>query len=182
MAASSVVNQNCLQHDHANAALLSLYVFSIFPLPAFQVDMMVINYVRQAETLKEIKKFIGNKVKRPFLISGICTQQALDNIDEIAKVKRILLLRYVSYYFLQTYIRFTPVTKIDYIHIYKHWRPIWRSGGNTRLLRKRSRVRFPHNSNISVYEHVCLYWVWVFLCIICMYLQKRYLSIYLSVI
>jgi hypothetical protein len=24
-----------------------------------------------------------------------------------------------------------------------------------------------------VHEHVCLYWVWVFLYIICMYLQKK---------
>jgi hypothetical protein len=24
-----------------------------------------------------------------------------------------------------------------------------------------------------VHENVCLYWVWVFLCIICMYLQKN---------
>jgi hypothetical protein len=63
------------------------------------------------------------------------------------------------------------------------WRPIWRSGRNTRLLRKRSRVRFPHSANICVHEHVCLYWVWVFLCIICMYLQeKMYISMCLSVI
>jgi hypothetical protein len=32
-----------------------------------------------------------------------------------------------------------------------NWRPIWRSGGNTRLLRKRSRVRFPHCANICVH-------------------------------
>jgi hypothetical protein len=25
----------------------------------------------------------------------------------------------------------------------------------------------------SLHEHVCMYWVWVFLCIICMYLQKK---------
>jgi hypothetical protein len=48
---------------------------------------------------------------------------------------------------------------------------IWRSGVNTRLLRQRSQVRIPHNANICVHEHVCLYWVWVFLCIICMYLS-----------
>jgi hypothetical protein len=42
---------------------------------------------------------------------------------------------------------------------------MWRSGGNTRLLRKRSSVRFPHSVSICVHEHVCLYWVWVFLCI-----------------
>jgi hypothetical protein len=50
---------------------------------------------------------------------------------------------------------------------------MWRSGGNTRLLRKRSRVRFPHSAIICVHKHVCLYWVWVFLCIICMCLQKK---------
>jgi hypothetical protein len=61
-------------------------------------------------------------------------------------------------------------------HVNKYYiwrRPIWRSGVNTRLLRKRSLVRFPHSANIWVHEHVCLYWVWVFLCIICMYLRKR---------
>jgi hypothetical protein len=47
---------------------------------------------------------------------------------------------------------------------YNIWRPMWRSGGNTRLLRKRSRVRFPHSANNCVHEHVCLYWVWVFYC------------------
>jgi hypothetical protein len=31
---------------------------------------------------------------------------------------------------------------------------------------------FPHSANICVHEHVCLYLVWVFLRIICMYLQK----------
>jgi hypothetical protein len=32
-------------------------------------------------------------------------------------------------------------------------RPRWRSGVNTRRLRKRSRVRFPHSANICVHEH-----------------------------
>jgi hypothetical protein len=32
---------------------------------------------------------------------------------------------------------------------------MWRSGGNTRLLRKRSQVRFPHSANICVHEHIC---------------------------
>jgi hypothetical protein len=50
---------------------------------------------------------------------------------------------------------------------------MWGGGGNTRLLRKRSLVRFPHCANICVHENVCLYWVWGFLCIICMYLQKK---------
>jgi hypothetical protein len=56
---------------------------------------------------------------------------------------------------------------------------MWRSGGNTRLLHKRSRVRFLHSANICEDEHVCLYWVWVFLCIICMYLQEKILYIIL---
>jgi hypothetical protein len=55
-----------------------------------------------------------------------------------------------------------------------NWRPTKRSGGNTHLLRKRSRVRFPHNANICVHEHVCLYWVWVFLCNICIYKKNEY--------
>jgi hypothetical protein len=37
----------------------------------------------------------------------------------------------------------------------------------------RARVRFTHSADICVYEHVCSYWVWVFLCIICVYLQKK---------
>jgi hypothetical protein len=51
--------------------------------------------------------------------------------------------------------------------------PFWRSGLIARLLRKRLRVRFPHSANICVHEHVCLYWVWMFLCIIWMNLQKK---------
>jgi hypothetical protein len=57
-----------------------------------------------------------------------------------------------------------------------------RSGGNTPLLRKRSRVRFPHSANICVHEHDCLYWVCVFLCMICMYLTKNVYKYDLSVI
>jgi hypothetical protein len=48
-------------------------------------------------------------------------------------------------------------------------RLIWRSGRNTCLLRKRSRVRFQQSANICVHHHVCLYWAWVFLCIICIF-------------
>jgi hypothetical protein len=56
-------------------------------------------------------------------------------------------------------------------------RPMWRSGGNTRLLLQRLRVRFPH----SVHGHVCLYWVWWFLCIICMYVfpKKKYKYVFI---
>jgi hypothetical protein len=51
-------------------------------------------------------------------------------------------------------------------------RPNWRSGRNTRLLRKRSRVPSLHSTNICVHEHVCLYWVWVF-SMYNMYLLKK---------
>jgi hypothetical protein len=34
---------------------------------------------------------------------------------------------------------------------------------------------------ICVHEHVCLYWVWVFLCIICMHLQKKNLCKYVFI-
>jgi hypothetical protein len=34
---------------------------------------------------------------------------------------------------------------------------MWRSGGNTHLLRRRSQVRFPHSANFCVDEQVCLY-------------------------
>jgi hypothetical protein len=40
-------------------------------------------------------------------------------------------------------------------------------------LRKRSRSQSLYSTNIYVHEHVCLYWVWVLLCIICMCLQKK---------
>jgi hypothetical protein len=39
-----------------------------------------------------------------------------------------------------------------------------------------SRVQFPYSTNICVHEHVCLYWV--FLCIICMYLQENVILVY----
>ncbi|KAL4706456.1 hypothetical protein ACJJTC_003028 [Scirpophaga incertulas] len=58
----------------------------------YQVDILIVYYVRQVQTLKTIKKFIGNKVKRPFLISGISTQQGLNNIDEIAKESDAILM------------------------------------------------------------------------------------------
>jgi hypothetical protein len=55
----------------------------------------------------------------------------------------------------------------------------WRNGLNTRLLRKRSRVRLPHSTNICVHEYVCLYCVWTF-SILCMYLQKKkYINMYI---
>jgi hypothetical protein len=56
----------------------------------------------------------------------------------------------------------------------------WRNGPNTRLLRKRSRVRFPHSTNVCVHEYVCFYWVWAF----SMYSQyvftkKKYISMHI---
>jgi hypothetical protein len=65
---------------------------------------------------------------------------------------------------------------VDIHHQPINSRLMWRSGGNTRLLRKGSCVRFPHSANICVLcvpEHVCLYWVWVFLCIICIHYQPN---------
>jgi hypothetical protein len=65
------------------------------------------------------------------------------------------------------------------------WQPIWRSGRNTRLLRKRLRVRFPHSANICVHEHVrcigsgCYYYYYIYV----FFLNKQmYLSMYLSAI
>jgi hypothetical protein len=50
-----------------------------------------------------------------------------------------------------------------------HWRPMWRSGGSTRLLCERE----VSGSIPAQCKHVCLYWVWVFLWTICMYIQKN---------
>jgi hypothetical protein len=38
---------------------------------------------------------------------------------------------------------------------------------------------FPHSANICVHEHVCLYWVWVFLCIICIYKKNVYKYVFI---
>jgi hypothetical protein len=51
---------------------------------------------------------------------------------------------------------------------------------NTRFLRKRSGVRISHSVNFCVHEHVCLYWVWVFLCYMYVFTKKNYISMYLS--
>lgn len=47
--------------------------------------MIIVNYVKRVETLREIKKFIG-KYTRPLIFCGICTQDGLKNIDDILKV------------------------------------------------------------------------------------------------
>jgi hypothetical protein len=58
-------------------------------------------------------------------------------------------------------------------------RPMWRSGGNTRLLRKRSRVRFPHSANICVHGHVCfVLGLGVFMYNMYIFTKKMYISIY----
>ncbi|CAH0605873.1 unnamed protein product [Chrysodeixis includens] len=51
----------------------------------YQVDMLIINYARHADTLKKIKQYLGSKVKRPILVAGISTEEGLDNIDGIVK-------------------------------------------------------------------------------------------------
>lgn len=48
--------------------------------------MIIINYVRQVETIRKIKHYMGKKVKRPLIICGISTGEGLQNIDDIIKV------------------------------------------------------------------------------------------------
>ncbi|XP_038223229.1 uncharacterized protein LOC119840613 [Zerene cesonia] len=50
----------------------------------YQIDMIIVNYVRKAETLTEIKKYMG-KMLRPLIFGGVCTQEGLENIDDIIK-------------------------------------------------------------------------------------------------
>jgi hypothetical protein len=54
----------------------------------------------------------------------------------------------------------------------------WRNGPNTRLLRKRSRVRFTHSTNICVHEHVCLVWA-LSMYIMYVFTKKKYISMYI---
>lgn len=46
------------------------------------------------ESVRKVKKFIGNQVKRPLILTGLCTPEGLKNIDELLKVSK------VSYKFL----------------------------------------------------------------------------------
>jgi hypothetical protein len=62
--------------------------------------------------------------------------------------------------------------------VFKNLTADCRSGQNTRIVRKRSLIRLPHSAHICVNEHICLYWAWVFQCIICMFLQKKEVYIY----
>ncbi|KAF9407312.1 hypothetical protein HW555_012617 [Spodoptera exigua] len=51
----------------------------------YQIDMLIVNYPRNVETITNIKKTIGPKHKRPLIIAGISTQEGYMNIDEIVK-------------------------------------------------------------------------------------------------
>ncbi|KAJ8727533.1 hypothetical protein PYW07_001652 [Mythimna separata] len=52
----------------------------------YQVNMVIINYVRRIDTILNIKKFLGiGAVKRPLLIAGISTQEGLMNIDDLIR-------------------------------------------------------------------------------------------------
>ncbi|CAH0702878.1 unnamed protein product [Spodoptera exigua] len=51
----------------------------------YQMDMLIVNYPRNVETITKIKKTIGTKHKRPLIIAGISTQEGYMNIDEIVK-------------------------------------------------------------------------------------------------
>jgi hypothetical protein len=37
----------------------------------------------------------------------------------------------------------------------------------------------PHSANICVHKHVCLYWVWVFLCIVCICKKNAYKYVFI---
>ncbi|KAH9640420.1 hypothetical protein HF086_018086 [Spodoptera exigua] len=65
----------------------------------YQMDMLIVNYPRNVETITKIKKTIGTKHKRPLIIAGISTQEGYMNIDEIVKeTDGILLSReYLTY-------------------------------------------------------------------------------------
>jgi hypothetical protein len=54
-------------------------------------------------------------------------------------------------------------------------RPIWLSGGNTRLLHKGSRVRFPHSATICVHELFVL-GLGVSMCDMYVFTKKMYIS------
>lgn len=52
--------------------------------------MIIINYVRNCETIRKVKHYLKQKLKdtsMPIILCGICTQMGLDNIDDILKVK-----------------------------------------------------------------------------------------------
>jgi hypothetical protein len=67
-----------------------------------------------------------------------------------------------------------------WLKIKHHHLKIWRSCPNNCSLRKRSRVRISHRTNICV--HVSLYSVWVFSMYMFVFTKKMYLSKYLCLI
>nr|XP_026496956.1 pyruvate kinase-like [Vanessa tameamea] len=59
----------------------------------YQIDTIIINYVRHPNTILRIKQFVKSmKIKRPFLLCGICTEEGLENIDDIIKETDGLIL------------------------------------------------------------------------------------------
>ncbi|XP_045447153.1 pyruvate kinase-like [Melitaea cinxia] len=59
----------------------------------YQIDTIIINYVRHPDTIKKIKHLVrALKIKRPFILCGICTEEGLVNIDEILKETDGLIL------------------------------------------------------------------------------------------
>ncbi|CAH1647101.1 unnamed protein product [Spodoptera littoralis] len=65
----------------------------------YQMDMIIINYPRNIETVSKIKTLLGSKQKRPLIITGISTQEGFGNIDDfIRETDGVLLSReYLTY-------------------------------------------------------------------------------------
>lgn len=63
-----------------------------------QIDTIIINYVRHPDTIKKIKHLVrALKIKRPFILCGICTEEGLVNIDEILKVQKYYLNKLLNH-------------------------------------------------------------------------------------
>ncbi|XP_021187409.3 pyruvate kinase [Helicoverpa armigera] len=58
----------------------------------YQVDMIIINYPRNIATISRIKKYLGSKLKRPIIITGISTQEGLTSIDDFVREADGILL------------------------------------------------------------------------------------------
>lgn len=63
---------------------ISLYTILI---NSFQLDIITINSVRRPSAIHKIKKLLGDG-PHPLIVSTICEQEGLDNIDEIIKVNK----------------------------------------------------------------------------------------------
>nr|XP_021208975.2 pyruvate kinase isoform X3 [Bombyx mori] len=65
----------------------------------YQVDMIIVNYSRHADSIKKIKEFIGCKIKKPIIIAGICTREGLENIDGLIRESDGIMLsrEYLAY-------------------------------------------------------------------------------------